>query len=169
MKFTKSALNKLIREAVEGDKIISERPWSVEFTFKLSGGSASDSEGEGPDGFAIVADDSAGTVARFIVDSYWNPQTGDSSGNSLKFEMNGAMGDSTYVPVKFDDGKKQRIIISNSPVEGLISVAHAHGTNVPVVYLVVKNPFSEGEDLEFSIENLGNGAADVKMTGHTNL
>ena len=44
MKITTGALKRLIRESIDGDRIIRERPWSVEYSFKLSGGSASDSD-----------------------------------------------------------------------------------------------------------------------------
>jgi hypothetical protein len=170
MKITAFALKNLIREALGGSKILKERPWAVEYSFKLSGGSAEDSEGESPDGFAVVMSSDSGLMARFIVDCYWNPQMGDSSGNSLKFELDGRSEQSTYVPTRFDDGKEQRIIISNSPVSGLISVSHAAGSNkVPIVYLTVKNPFDETDDISFSIENIGNGKIDVEMTNYTNL
>lgn len=172
MKFTQSALKALVNEAIGNDRIIHERPWSVEYEFSLSGGSASDSEGEGPDGFAVVMTGESGRVARVIVDTYWNPNTGDQSGNSLKFEVNGETQENaqTYVPVKFDDGEKQKLIISNAPVQGLIAISHAHSEeDSPIVHLIVPNPFDEDEDVDFSVENLGNGDADVNLTRHTNM
>ena len=172
MKITSSALRKLIREAIDGNRIIQERPWSVEYTFSLSGGTSSDSEGEGPDGFAIVMTTESGAVGRVVVDTYWNPQIGDQSGNSLKFEFGGEEVDGgvTYVPVRFDDGKKHKLVLSNAPVPGMLAISHmAPGTEVPVVYLVVPTPFGEDDDVEFSTESLGNGEVDVELTGHVNL
>lgn len=168
MKITRSALQRLIKEAVEDDRIIKERPWSVEFSFKLSGGSAADSEGKGPDGFAIVMSGDSGKTVKIVVDSYWNPQAGDQSGNSLKID--GPDSVSSYVPHRFDDGKEQFIMISNAPVAGLIAVSHASSRDsVPVVHLVVPNPFEIDEDVSFDVQNIGNGKAEVKLNRHTNL
>lgn len=170
MKITRGALRCLIREVMGGSKIIKERPWSVEYTFKLSGGEASDSEGTSPDGFAIVMKSDSGKLARIVVDTYWNPQTGDKSGNSLKVEVEGYITSETYVPVRFDNGKEQRLIISNSPVSGLICIAHAEdSTKVPIIYLTVTNPFDETDDVDFDVENLGNGKIDVELSNYTNL
>lgn len=168
MKITRSALRSLIREAVNNDRIIKERPWSVEFSFKLSGGSATDSEGQGPDGFAIIMSSESGDSLKIIVDSYWNPQSGDQSGNTLRIE--GPSPASTYVPHRFDDGQEQFITISNAPVPGLLTVSHTAGKGaVPVVHLVVPNPFDVDEDVSFDVENMGNGDAEVKLNRHTNL
>lgn len=171
MKITKHALRSLIREAVGDDKIIAERPWTLEYEFTLSGGNASDSEGKGPDGFAVVMK-SGDLEARVVVDSYWNPQSGDASGNSLRLEVDGqpVEGATSYVPTRFDDGKKQLLVISNAPVPGMIVVSHASSTDVvPVAYLVTRNPFDEGDDVEFEVEALGNGRSDVKFKRHVNL
>ena len=168
MKITRSALHKLIKEAVEDDRIIKERPWSIEFSFKLSGGTASDSEGQGPDGFEIVMSGDSGETMKIVIDAYWNPQSGDQSGNSLKIE--GPNPSSTYVPHRFDDGKEQFITISNAPVPGLITVAHAPSSDsVPVVHLVVPNPFEIDEDVSFDVQTIGNGKAEVNLNRHTNL
>jgi len=168
MKITKSALSSLIKEGIDSDRIIKERPWAVEFSFKLSAGTARDSEGEAPDGFAIVMSGDSGEIMRIVVDSYWNPQAGDQSGNTLKIE--GPNTASSYVPHRFDDGKQQFLTISNAPVPGLIAVSHSSDeTAVPVVHLVVPNPFEIDEDVSFAIENIGNGKAEVKINRHTNL
>lgn len=169
MKLKVSALRKLLTEAIDQDKLLRERPWSVEYTFTLSGGSAADSEGTGPDGFAIVLTGESGKTMRVIVDSYWNPTSGDESGNSLRIEYEGEKM-STYVPTRFDDGEQHLLTISNTPVPGIISVSHsATFSSIPIVYLVTTNPFDVEEDVEFAIETMGNGVADVKMTGHTNV
>lgn len=169
MKIKKSALRKIIREAIDSDRIISERPWSVEFSFRLSGGIASDSEGSGPDGFQITMKSQSGAEAKITVDSYWNPQAGDSSGNSLKFSSD-KKEESSYVPHRFDDGKEQMIILSNAPVSRMIAISHAISKNdLPVVYLIVPNPFEVDDDVEFDIESNGNGKAEVKLKRHTNL
>ena len=169
MKIRLSQLRRLIREAVGGAKILRERPWAIEWTFKLSGGEAEDSEGVGPDGFAVVLR-AGDQVARVIVDSYWNPQAGDQSGNSLKWEVNGYVLKSAYVPIRFDSGKEQRLVISNSPVDGLLAISHAGGSTVPpVVYLVVENPFGEEDDMSFDVEKLGNSDMDVEMSSSVNF
>ena len=170
MKITSRALRTLVREAVESNKILKERPWSVEYTFKISGGKASDSEGQAADGFAIVMTSKSGRSARVVVDCYWNPQSGDQSGNSLRFETEGREAVSTYVPTKFDNEKQQKIIISNSPVAEIICISHCVDTrSVPVTYLVAPNPFEINDDLEFDVENIGNGEISVKLTDHINL
>lgn len=169
MKLKVSALRKLLIEALGKDKLLRERPWSAEYTFTLSGGEAADSEGTGPDGFAIVLTGESGKIMRVVVDSYWNPTSGDESGNSLRIEYEEEK-TSTYVPTRFDDGKQQRLMISNTPVPGIISVAHsAESPSIPIVYLFASNPFDAEEDVSFSVEALGNGKADVKLTGHTNV
>jgi len=170
MKITRRVLKKLVAEAIEGSKILRERPWAVEYTFQLSGGQASDSEGVSPDGFAIMMTGDSGKVVRVIVDSYWNPTSGDESGNSLKIEVDGEVVDSAHVPVRFDTGESQRIVISNAPVEGMMTVAHAgDDDSPPIMYLAALNPFAESEDVSFGVETIGNGSAKVEMTGHTNL
>ena len=171
MKFTKRALRALIREAIGKDRILKERPWTVEYEFKLSGGIASDSEGEGPDGFAIVMTSSSGRIVKVCVDSYWNPQAGDVNGNSIRIEMEGRddFVASTYVPTRFDDGKRHSLTISNSPTANVLCVSHSHLNEVPIVYLAVENPFEEGEDLEFEVETVGNGEAEVTLKRHVNL
>lgn len=169
MKYTRNALRSLIREAIESDKILPERPWSVEVTFSLSGGTASDSEGEGPDGFALLMS-SDSVEARIVVDTYWNPQGGDKSGNSLRIEVDGSTVADSYIPVKMDDGKKQRLIVSSSPVANVIVVSHAvDEKQLPIAYLVTKSPFVTAEDIDFSIDPLGNGEVDAEITGHVNL
>lgn len=170
MKITKRALKQLVLEALDNTTVLRERPWSVEYTFQLSEGTASDSEGVGPDGFAVVMTGETGKLVRIIVDSYWNPSAGDESGNSLKVEIDAQKHSSTYVPTKFDDGKEQKLVISNAPGSGLIAVSHA-ATSVtpPVIYLVFQNPFRESEDVSFDIEKLGNGKLEAEMTGHTVL
>ena len=170
MKITKEALKKIIKESLGGNKIIKERPWSVEYTFKLKGDGAEDSEGKSADGFAITMTSESGNVTRVVVDSYWNPQTGDESGNSIKIEINGQNVEHAHVPTRFDDGKEQKLVISNSPVPGLITVAHSSRQNSPpVVYLITQNPFEEEEDVEFNTENIGNGDVEIEMTGFINL
>ena len=172
MKITTAALKRLIKESIENDRIIRERPWSVEHSFKLSGGSASDSEGEGPDGFALVMTGESGREMKVIVDTYWNPQSGDQNGNSLRVEIDGEIveGGETYVPTRLDDGKEQFLTVSNSPVANVITISHSHdGKFPPVVHLVVPNPFDVDEDVNFSVEKMGNGDADVKLTRHVNL
>jgi len=173
MKYTRSALKRLLKEAIKNDRIISERPWSVEYTFSMSGSSAEDSEGSSADGFSINMTSDSGVSMRIIVDSYWNPQQGDDSGNSLRVEVDGEEpeGGSSYVPHKFDDGTKQRLVISNTPVAGVITVAHAiDEDSTPIVYLVFSNPFiKDDDDIEFEVEPLGNGDVDVELTNHVNL
>lgn len=173
MKITLGSLRNLIREALDGDRIVPERPWTVEVTFSLGGGVAEDSEGRGPDGFALVLK-TPGVEMDVAVDSYWNPQSGDESGNSLKVSVDGTVlhGGETYVPIKFDDGKKQRLIVSSSPVSGLLSIAHAASPDsLPVVYLTVPSPFidSHDEDIGFEVRPLGNGDVDAEITDHVNL
>jgi len=179
MKITQRALRSLLREAINGDKILSERPWSVEYTFTMSGDSAEDSEGESADGFAVVVTSDSGKSMRIIVDSYWNPQSDDQSGNSIKVEMDEddettsstpAENIQAYVPHKFDDGKEQCLIISNSPVSGIISISHGFEGMLPIIYLVVPNPFvSDDDDLSFNVEKLGSGNVKVKLTDHVNI
>lgn len=170
MKITQNALKSLLREAIGGSKILKERPWSVEYTFKLSDGTAEDSEGIAADGFAVMMTSDSGKLVRIIVDAYWNPQVGDKSGNALKIEVDGEVTAETYVPLRFDDGKEQRLIISNTPVSGLISVSHAAGSSkLPIVYLVTSNPFEESEDVDFDVEKLGNGKLDIELSNYTNI
>jgi len=170
MKIKVSALRSIIREAIEKSRIVKERPWSVEYTFSLSKGKAEDSEGLGPDGFAIIMSGASGKTMRVIVDTYWNPQAGDQSGNSIKIEIDGQETESSYIPVRFDTGKKQKLIISNSPIADLIVISHCADTNsVPVVAIAVSNPFAVNEDVQFSVKNLGNGTADVDLTRHSSL
>lgn len=170
MRIRASALRSLIKESISNVRILKERPWTVEHIFSLSKGKASDSEGLGPDGFAIVLLGESGKTMRVIVDTYWNPQAGDQSGNSLKVEIDGKERASTYVPVKFDTGKKQKILISNSPVQGLIVVSHCEELiSVPIVVLAVSNPFNIDEDIQFSIKNLGNGSVDAKLSHFLSL
>lgn len=170
MKITRRALQKLIQESIKGSEILRERPWSVEYNFKLTDGTATDSEGVGPDGFAIVMTGDSGTTVRIVIDSHWNPNAGDESGNSLKLEVDGELVDSTYVPARFDDGKMQKLIISNAPVSGMMTVSHSPDLeSLTVVHLVVENPFAQGEDVSFDVETLGNGTADVELVNHVNL
>lgn len=164
MKISKRALKSMLAEALEGTRIIRERPWSVEYSFSLQPGDAEESEGASADGFVLTMLGESGTTLAVHVDSYWNPQAGDKSGNSIKIYLGDDIVDETYVPVKFDDGTKQVLLLSNAPVPGLIAVAHAPSmSNPPVVHLIVENPFSEDEDVEFEVSNLGNGRADVEM------
>ena len=172
MKITLAALRTLLREALEGDTILSERPWSVEVEFKLEGGDAVDSEGRGPDGFEVLM--RCGAVeASVVVDSYWNPQSGDASGNALRFQVGGETvgGGETYVPVRFDDGRRQRLVVSNSPVAGMLTVAHTPDDSLPVVYLVVPTPFQEmdGDEIDFEVQALGEGEVDARIVDHVNL
>lgn len=171
MKFTRKALKALISEAIGKDRIVRERPWSVEHSFRLSGGIATDSEGdESPDGFVIVLSSENGDEAKVIVDTYWNPQNGDESGNALRVELPNGERQETYVPTRFDDGETQYITISNSPVPGIITVSHSPGEDVPpITYLAFENPFEVDEDIDFEVETLGNGEADVKLTRHFNI
>jgi hypothetical protein len=172
MKITTGALKRLIRESIDGDRIIRERPWSVEYSFKLSGGIASDSEGEGPDGFAVVLTGESGRELKVVIDTYWNPQSGDQNGNSLRVEVDGEVldGGETYVPTRFDDGKEQFLTISNSPVADVVTISHSpNGDSPPIVYLVFPNPFDDDEDLSFKVEKIGNGDSNVKLTKHINV
>jgi len=165
MRIRESALRSLIKESIKNTRIIKERPWTVEHIFSLSKGKASDSEGLGPDGFAIVLLGESGKTMRVIVDTYWNPQAGDQSGNSIKIEIDGKETVSTYIPAKLDTGKKQKILISNSPVQGLLVVSHCEELNsVPIAVLIVPNPFEVNEDVQFSVKNIGNGSIDVKLS-----
>jgi len=171
MKIVVSALKSLIREAINSTRIVKERPWALEYEFTLKSGTASDSEGPGPDGFAVILKGESGKTMRVIVDSYWNPQAGDKSGNSLKIEIDGQTPPTeTYVPTRFDTGTAQRLIISNSPVAGLLTVAHAAEEDaVPIVMLAVPNPFETDEDVEFDSKKLGNGDAQIKLLNHNSL
>lgn len=170
MKIVVSELKRILKESIDGNKILSKRPWSVEYAFTLSGGNAEDSEGKGPDGFAVTMAGDSGKTVKVIVDSYWNPQAGDSSGNSLKVEADGNVVSDTYVPTRFDDGEEQTLIISNSPVPGLLTVSHsADSSSPPIVYLAIPNPFDEGDDVSFDAEKIGNGNAKINLKGHSNL
>jgi hypothetical protein len=170
MQITGKALQSLLREAIKKNKILPERPWSVEYTFSMTGNLADDSEGSSVDGFAAVMTSASGKILKIIVDSYWNPQAGDQSGNSIKAEINGEKAESAYVPFKFDDGSKQKLLISNSPVFGVITVSHAiTADSLPIVYLVVPNPFDVNDDIQFDIENIGNGKIDVDMSRYVNV
>ena len=172
MKITLSALRSLLREAIEGDEILSERPWTVVVEFKLEGGTAEDSEGVGPDGLEVVMS-SQDVEASVIVDTYWNPQSGDTSGNSLRFKAGATaeVDSESYVPTRFDDGKQHRLFISNSPVARMLSIGHASGNSPPVVYLVVPSPFerTDGEDIDFEIRPLGDSKVTAKIVDHVNL
>lgn len=177
MKIAKSALRRFLREAVESDRILAERPWSVEYTFTMSGDAAEDSEGPSADGFAVVMKSEAGIVMRVVVDSYWNPQSGDQSGNSIKIEVDKGEGPSSptknsfaHVPHQFDDGTEQKLIISNSPVPGVICVSHSFDDLPPITYLAVSNPFhTDDDDISFEIEKLGSGDVKVELTDHVNI
>jgi len=169
MKITSRALRDLVRESLDKNRILKERPWSVEYTFKMSGGTAEDSEGQGPDGFFVTLKGESGKEVRVVVDAYWNPQSGDQSGNSLRIESDDTEEMSSYVPHRFDDGKEQRLIISNSPVSGIIAVSLAAAESPPVTYLVFPNPFDEDEDVDFNPDNLGNGTVDVKLKSYVNM
>jgi hypothetical protein len=172
VKITKNCLRKLLREAIDDAKILPERPWSVEYTFSMSGGTASDSEGEAPDGFVVTMKGDSGLELQIVVDAYWNPSAGDQSGNSLKVMLDGEdLEDaSSYVPTRFDDGKKQRLIISNSPVGRSIVVSHAPDEkSPPIAYLVFGNPFDDQEDVEFDADPIGNGEIDVELTNSVNV
>jgi len=177
MKFTRAALRRLISEAIKDNKILAERPWSVEYTFTLTGDSAEDSEGSSADGFVVTLTSESGSTMKVIVDSYWNPQAGDQSGNSIKVEIDSDGGVVTpaknsvaHVPHKFDDGKKQKILLSNSPVQGIITISHAISTtSLPIVYLAVTNPFTDDDDLTFDVEPMGNGDLDIEMTDSVNI
>jgi len=161
-------LKSLVKEALKGTTILRERPWSIEYGFKLSGGVAEDSEGEGPDGFSIVMTGDSGKELKITVDTYWNPTQGDQSGNSIKVE--GETTATAYVPHRFDDGKEQTLIISNAPVPGLLVVSHSPGPKQPpVAFVVIRNPFNEQEDVTFNVEKLGNGDADVELKRHVSM
>ena len=171
MKITRKALRELISEAIGKDRIVRERPWSVEHSFKLSGGVATDSEGdESPDGFAIIMSTKSGPEVEIVIDTYWNPQNGDKSGNALKVTLPDGETQELYVPTRFDDGKTQYITISNSPVPGIITVSHAPNDNTPpIAYSAFQNPFEGDDDISFEVETLGNGKAEVKLTRHFNI
>lgn len=172
MKITTSALRRLLREAIDDSKVLPERPWSVEYTFSMEGGNAEDSEGKGSDGFAIVISTEDGPEVRVTVDSYWNPRAGDTSGNSIKVTIDEEQIESgpAYVPTRFDDGRKQRLIISNSPVGNVVVVSHSSDEkSPPIAYAVFPNPFDDESDLDFETESLGAGEINVEMTGHVNV
>ena len=172
MKISYKALCHLVKEGIDKPgRLVKERPWSVEYSFKLSGGIAHDSEGLGPDGFAIVMSGESGMTVSVVVDTYWNPQNGDESGNQLNIEIMGILdkNNSTYVPTRFDDGKKQFLVISNAPVPGLIIVSHGVDDKPPVAYCVFQNPFEIDESVDFEIQKNGNGKADVKFSRSINL
>jgi len=169
MKFKVSALRKLLIESIDQVRFIRERPWSIEYAFALTGGSAIDSEGLSPDGFAIVMKGESGKEMKVVVDTYWNPTSGDESGNSIRVEYEDEKM-STYVPTRLDDGEQQLLTISNTPIPGIITVFHSSNfSSIPIVYLVATNPFEMDEEVEFLIEKMGNGKAEVKLTGYTNL
>ena len=72
MKISVKALYALLRESIQNNRIISERPWAVEYTFTLSGKSAEDSEGSSADGFSIDMTSSSGTTSgnhRLVLES----------------------------------------------------------------------------------------------------
>ena len=147
-------------------RLIKERPWAVECKFSLSDGIAYESEGLSADGMVISLSGESGKTMNVIVDSYWNPHKGDESGNSLKVQIDGIdLKDVTsYVPVKFESGVGQKIVISNSPVTGLIYIAYAKSENdIPIVFLNVKNPFKINEGVKFSTKNLGNGEYEAEL------
>ena len=170
MKITRRALKNLVREALESSKILRERPWTVEYTFSLSGGNASDSEGTSPDGFSIDLKTESEDSMSIVFDCYWNPQQGDKSGNSIKVILNDEVVASTYVPHRFDDGKKQKAIISNVVDGGVICVSHCKSEReTPVTYLVVQNPFPNEQDISFEARSLGTGDVQVDMSDSVNL
>ena len=172
MKITQKALRALIRESLGGSRIVKERPWAVSYSFRLSDGTASDSEGKGPDGFAIVLQGESGTIVRVIIDTYWNPTSGDTSGNSIKVEVNGEVSPeaTSYIPTRLDDGKEQLITISNSPVSSLMTISHSMKPTSPaVVYIAISNPFNDEEDINFAIEKMGNGDAEIDIAGQSNF
>jgi len=177
MKIRLAALRSLVQESVGKDRIIKERPWSVEHTFSMKGGIASDSEGEAPDGFFIALVGESGTSVRVVVDSYWNPAVGggDQSGNELRVEgetIQNGPSTRSYVPIKFDSGEEQVIVVSNSPTLGMVLVSHglANSKSLPVTYLAFPNPFQVDEDIDFVPQKLGNGKdLTISLTRHTNL
>jgi hypothetical protein len=163
MKIKGSVLKSILREIAAGGPIVTERPWSIESEFVLGGGVASDSEGLGPDGVQLTLMGSMGSRMTVDIDTYWNPHKGDQSGNSIKIDT-GAERMTSYVPFKMDDGRPQRLIVSNSPVQSLIAVSHAPSRHEsPVLILVVRNPFNDTEQISPSWKNLGNGTAAAKI------
>lgn len=107
---------------------------------------------------------------KILVDSYWNPQNGDKSGNSIKVELADGEMQESYVPHKFDDGSYQKIFVSNTPVSGMLSIGHSlDEESPPIIYLAVPNPFDDDDDITFDVEPMGNGKVDVTLTNHTNV
>lgn len=165
MKIKLSQLRRLIREEITKNAILVERPWSARFDFRMKGGDAADSEGTGPDGVKISL--RAGSIALEIVaDSYWNPQNGDTSGNELRAIVDGQVVNRSYVPIRFDNGKKQSIVISNSPVERVLSVSHSLAGSTPIMYLTLAVPFEMNEPIKFDCGPLmkkGEDSTQCKM------
>jgi hypothetical protein len=170
MRIIEKQLKKLIREALGSNEILRERPWSILVEFRMSEGIASDSEGVGPDGFSVIAESDSGKIMSVSIDTYWNPQAGDQSGNSLKVHFERKELAQTYVPTRFDDGKTQFLLISNAPVQNVIVVSHAYDARaVPIAYLVVPNLFNMSEDINFRIQKNGNGLVQARIVSHSNL
>lgn len=170
MKFSIGCIRKIVKESMREDRLVAERPWSIEVEFKLSGGKAADSEGVSPDGFQIMLRDEDGNEASVVVDTYWNPQAGDTSGNQMYAVVNGQRVGSTYVPTRFDDGKSQTIVVSNSPSLGAIVVSHARKGEAPVAYLAFGAQLALNSSVEVTCEPLGDSEKlDCKVTNRTNL
>lgn len=170
MKFSVNCIRQLVKEAATG-RLIVERPWSVEIEFRLSGGKATDSEGYGPDGFQVVLRDDDGNEAAVVVDTYWNPQAGDTSGNQLYATVDGKrITSNAYVPTKLDDGKPQRLVISNSPKLGAIVVSHCEKGGTPIAYLAFRQIFAKDSSINVSCHGLGDSdKLTWKIVSSTNL
>lgn len=161
----------LIREELKKNLILSERPWAAEFHFKMKGGTAEDSEGIGPDGLKFIFNCGEQEL-KVVLDSYWNPQSGDSSGNELKIYVNDVLKARSYVPVRFDDGKFQTLIVSNSPVENKISFSHGYVDDVPIYYLCVSNPFEKSKPIKMkhsSLMSKGQKSTYCELVNVTNV
>ena len=158
-------------EGLDGRKVLVERPWSVEYKFTLGEGEAEDSEGLGPDGWALVVTSSGGVELRVVVDTYWNPTSGDRSGNCLRIEVDGAEVEDgqAYVPTPMDDGKEHHLLLSNLPGGRVMAVGHCRRGEPVVIYHVFDCPFPEEEDLSFEVEEVGNGRAEVDRVGFVSL
>ena len=134
--------------------ILPERPWAAKYEFAMKGGDASDSEGTAPDGVIMFIKSNRQEVL-IIADSYWNPSSGDESGNELRVEINGEVVVKRYVPVRFDDGESHTIIVSNDPVSNEIAVLHASPADeTPILSLSFENPFPVQQELNFGCRPL---------------
>ena len=118
MKLCVNSLRMLIREAIDAYKdspLVPERPWNVKLPFTLkSKGGAMDSEGESSDGIKLLLVGKSASVS-VIADTYWNPHSGDESGNSIVIVVDDKERVREHFPRKLDDDEKHVITVSCSP------------------------------------------------------